>query len=223
MQSIWTETVQLPRFEPLQQDLKTDVLIIGGGIAGLLCAYLLEKAGVAYALVEAERICGGITKDTTAKITVQHGLIYDKLIRTFGLEKAKLYLHANRAALEQYRSLCQNIECDVQERSSAVYSLHDRRKIEQELNALQKIGFTAEFAAELPLPFPVAGAVCFAGQAQFHPLKFLAAIAENLHIFEETRVLELVPGGAVTEHGTIRAEKIIVATHFPFLNKHGSY
>ena len=223
MQSVWTKTAQLPRFESLKQDMKTDVLVIGGGIAGLLCAYLLKQAGVAYTLVEAERICGGITKDTTAKITMQHGLIYDKLVRKFGVEKARMYLHVNQQALEKYRSLSESIDCDFQERRSVVYSLDSRQRIEKELEALQKVGYSARFSTELPLPFPVAGAVCFEGQAQFHPLKFLSAIAENLCIFENTRVLELMPGAAVTEHGTIKAEKIIVATHFPLLNKHGSY
>jgi len=223
MSSIWSETVQLPGFEPLKQDLKTDVLVIGGGIAGLLCAYMLEQTGVPYVLVEAARICGGITKDTTAKITAQHGLIYDKLIREFGVEKAAMYLRANQKALEQYRSMCQTIDCDFQEKAAFVYALDDRAKIETELEALQKIGSSAKFTDELPLPFSVAGAVGFERQAQFHPLKFLSAIARGLHIYENTRVLELKPGEAITEHGTIRAEHMIVSTHFPFLNKHGSY
>ena len=223
MQSLWTKTARLPKFDSLNGDRKTDVLVIGGGITGLLCAYLLKRSGVEYILVEAGRIGGGITKDTTAKITVQHGLVYDKLVREFGLEKAKMYLDANRKALEQYRTLSKTIDCDFQERSSAVYSLSDRRKIENELSALQKIGYPARFAAELPLPFPVAGAVYLEGQAQFHPLKFLSAISNQLRIFENTRVVELMPGTAVTQHGTVRAEKIIVATHFPFLNKHGSF
>ena len=221
--SVWSKTAQLPQFAPLNQDKKTDVLIIGGGIAGLLCAFHLQQAGVSYALVETNRICGGITKDTTAKITTQHGLIYDKLLRQFGLEKAQMYLKANQDALERYRSLCGRIDCDFEEKNSVVYSPHDRQKIENELNALQKIGYSARFTTELPLPFPIAGAVCFEKQAQFHPLKFLSAIAQGLHIFENTRVLELRPGEAVTEQGIIKPDKIIVATHFPFLNKHGSY
>lgn len=223
MHSIWTESAQLPKFESLKQDTKTDVLIIGGGIAGLLCAYMLNQAGVTCTLVEAERICGGITQNTTAKITVQHGLIYDRLIGEFGLEKAQMYLHINQTALEKYYSLCQNIDCDFQVRSNVVYSLDNRKKIEKELEALQKIGATAKFASELPLPFTIAGAVCLEGQAQFHPLKFLSAIAQGLNIFENTRVLEIAPGAAITEHGIIKADKIIVATHFPFINRHGSY
>ena len=219
MDSIWTTTAELPRFAPLQQDSKTDVLIIGGGIAGLLCAYLLGRAGVSYTLVEAGRICSGITKNTTAKVTAQHGLLYHKLVQTFGIEKAQLYLSANQTALEQYRSLCQIIPCDWQEKSAVVYSLHDRNKFEQEVEALQTIGFSAKFSPVLPLPFSVAGAVCFENQAQFHPLQFLSAIASGIHAFEHTRVLELRPDAVVTEHGKIKAEKIIVATHFPFLNK----
>ena len=223
MDSVWTQTVTLPSFEPLQSDLKTDILIIGGGIAGLLCAFQLSQADADYALVETDRICGGITKNTTAKITSQHGLIYDKLIHTFGAEKARLYLEANQKALEQYRILCQNLDCGFEEKDSFAYSLNSRREIEKELTALDQIGFRGEFVSELPLPFPVAGAVRFPEQAQFHPLKFAAAVSKNLRIFEHTKVLELMPGKAVTSGGTISAEKIIIATHFPILNKHGGY
>ena len=198
MDSIWTQTAKLPSFAPLRSDLRTDVLIIGGGLAGLLCACRLARAGVDYALVEANRICGGITRNTTAKITAQHGLIYDRLIREFGAEKARLYLEANQAALEAYRILCQGIDCDFQEEDAFVYARQDRRKLDRELAALDRLCFPAEFTAETPLPFPVAGAVKFPRQARFHPLKFAAAIAKDLRIFEHTKVRELAPGKAVT-------------------------
>ncbi|WP_251318757.1 FAD-dependent oxidoreductase [Flintibacter muris] len=223
MDSIWTQTAQLPRFPPLQSDLKSDVLIIGGGMAGLLCAYQLSQAGVDYALVEADRICGGTTKNTTAKITAQHGLIYHKLIREFGVGRARLYLEANQAALEQYRRLCANIDCDFEEKDAFVYSITSRKKLDQELSALERLGFASEYVETPPLPFHVAGAVKFKRQAQFHPLKFISAIAKDLRIYEHTKVLELGPGKAVTNGGTVSAEKIIVTTHFPLLNKHGGY
>ncbi len=223
MDSIWTKTTQLPQFEPLRSDLNTDILIIGGGMAGLLCAYKLAQTGVDYTLVEAGRICGGITKNTTAKITSQHGLIYDKLIREFGVERARLYLEANQKALEEYRTLCKSIDCEFQDKDAFVYSLDSRKKLDQELKALDKLGFGAEFVTDIPLPFPTAGAVKFPRQAQFHPLNFIAAITKGLRLFEHTKVLELGPGRAVTNGGTISAGKIIVATHFPILNKHGGY
>lgn len=223
MESLWEQTWEQPDFPSQHGDMSTDVLIIGGGMAGILCAYQLHCAGVPYVLVEAESICSGITKNTTAKITSQHGLIYDKLISKFGVQRAKQYLAANQAAIQTYRQLCRNMDCDFEEKAAYVYALDDRRKIERELNALEKLGFSAEFVDKLPLPFPVAGAVRFPNQAQFHPLKFISFLAKDLHIYEHTQVRELMGTTAVTNHGRICAKKIIVTTHFPFLNKHGSY
>lgn len=223
MTSIWTQAALLPRFAPLSGDCRTDVLIIGGGLAGILCAKHLQDAGIDYLLVEAERIGGGITKNTTAKITAQHGLIYHKLTKKFGAEKAGAYLKANLDALEKYRRLCRNINCDFQSQDSFVYSLNDRKKLENELSALKMLLSPAEFVETPLLPFQTAGAIKFPDQAQFHPLKFLSAIAVDLKIHENTKVLELSPHTARTDHGTVSAGKIIVATHFPILNKHGSY
>ena len=105
MKSVWEQTGEHRDFAPLKGDISTDVLIIGGGMAGILCAYLLHGAGVPYVLTEAETVCGGITKNTTAKITIQHGLIYDKLLRRFGIDRARQYLCAQKAALQKYREL----------------------------------------------------------------------------------------------------------------------
>lgn len=223
MKSVWSDTVKLPSREPLKGDLRTEVLIIGGGMAGIMCAFMLGQADVPYALVEADTICGGITKNTTAKITSQHGLIYDSLLRRFGAEYTKMYLDANEAALKEYRRLCDEIDCDFEEKDSVVYSLDNRRKIEKEVAALHRIGYQAKFLEKLPLPFPVAGAVRFPRQAQFNPLKFVKAVAEDLNIYEHTKVLEFTERGAVTDRGVIKADKTIVTTHFPFINKHGSY
>ena len=223
MNSIWPQAAQLPPFPPLRSDLKTDVLIIGGGMAGLLCAYKLSQAGVDCALVEANRIGSGVTRNTTAKITAQHGLIYASLIQRLGIQRTKLYLSANQAALAEYRALCRDIDCGFEERDAFVYSVNSGKRLEQELSALDRLGFAAEFVESLPLPFPTAGAVKFPRQAQFHPLKFIAAIAKGLRIFEHTKVLELGPGWASTGGGRISADRIIVATHFPLLNKHGGY
>jgi len=223
MGSLWSETSELPSFGRLNNEIHTDVLIIGGGMAGILCASMLKQAGVDYVLAEADTICSGITKNTTAKVTSEHGLIYDKLIREFGVERARMYLEANEAALEKYRELCREIYCDFETKDAFVYSLSNEFKIEKELEALGKIGFPAEFADRLPLPFPVAGAVKFKNQAQFHPLKFVSDAAQGLNIYEHTAVRELTKHMALTDYGTITADKIIVATHFPFINKHGSY
>ncbi|MBE6531457.1 MAG: FAD-dependent oxidoreductase [Ruminococcaceae bacterium] len=213
----------IPKFERLSGDKKTEVLIIGGGMAGLLCAYWLEKAGVDYMLCEADRICSGITKNTTAKISSQHGLIYAKLVREFGVDKAKLYLEANEEAVREYRRICENIDCGFENKDSFVYSRNSLREIENELAAIAKLGYRAEFCDSLSLPFKVEGAVKFHNQAQFDPLKFVANISRGLNIFEHTKIKELIGNTAITDRGKIEAEKIIVTTHFPFINKHGCY
>ena len=223
MYSLWSETVTFPSFEALNKNIKTDVMIIGGGITGILIAHYLQQAGVNYILVEADTICGGITKNTTAKITSQHGLIYHKIAKKYGIDAAGLYLEANEAALWEYRKLAKEFLCDFVNETNYVYTLTRPDKLEQELDTLKKLRFPAEFAESFPLPFPTAGAVAFPNQAKFHPLKFLSELAKPLHIYEHTKVQELVDTLAVTNHGKIQADKIIVTTHFPFLNKHGSY
>lgn len=221
--SIWGETAELPDFPQLKADIKTEVLIIGGGMAGVLCAYMLEREGVDYVLVEADTLCSGITKNTTAKITSQHGLIYNKLAGRYGIENAALYLRANQEAVEKYAELCKDMDCDFERKDAFVYSLDNPRAIADELDTLRELKVSAGFLQELLLPFPIAGAIRFENQAQFHPLKFVRAIAKQLNIYEHTVVRELVGCRARTDYGTINADKIIVATHFPFLNKHGSY
>ncbi len=223
MQSIWSKTSVMPSFEPLRGDRRTQVLIIGGGIGGLLCAYHLQQAGVDCLLVEAKEICSGVTENTTAKITSQHGLCYHRIAKRYGMEAAGLYLEANEQAVAKYRRLCKSIDCGYEERNNYVYTLRDRRDMERELTVLHRLGFSGEFREELPLPMETAGAVGFARQGQFHPLQFLGELAKDLPIHEHTKVRELLPKEAITEHGRVTAEKIIIATHFPMLNKHGLY
>lgn len=221
--SLWSDKTILPEFDPVTHDMKTDVLIIGGGICGLLCAYKLHNAGVNYILVEGNRIASGTTMNTTAKITVQHGIIYSKLLAGFGAEKAQIYLAANQQALLEYQKLCEKNDCDFQTKDAFTYSLTNRAKIESEVAAVNKLGLDADFVENTELPFDIKGAVRFKNQAQFNPLKFISAIVPDLNIYENTFIREITPYSVKTEHGRIRAHKIIVATHFPFINKHGSY
>lgn len=223
MRSLWNETVTRPAFPTLESDTETDVLIIGGGIAGILTAYFLQQNDVPYILVEKDRICGGTTGNTTAKITFQHGLCYHKMLRSSGLERADMYLQANRMAFGKYAALCREIDCGYEIKNNYVYATDDRQKLEDEISALSKIGYNAVFAKDLPLPINTVGAVCFEDQAQFHPLRFLYAIAKGLNIYEHTFVREMEGTTAVTDRARISAGKVIVTTHFPMINKHGSY
>lgn len=222
MKSIWVKT-ELPHFSPLLGDVKADVLVIGGGMAGLLCAQQLREYGVAVILVEAGRICGGVTANTTAKITAHHGLIYHKLLKKLGPERARLYLEANEDAVARYYRLCKEIPCHFESQANFVYSLDDRQALEAEIHALHRLGCAVSLKDDLPLPFRTAGAVKMKRQAQFHPLEFAAHIAKEVPIYENSPVRELQGSTAITDQGSITAEAIVVATHFPMFNRHGSY
>jgi glycine/D-amino acid oxidase-like deaminating enzyme len=206
----------------LSEEISTDVLVIGGGLAGLLTAWELNQRGVDVVLVEKDRICAATTAHTTAKITAQHGLCYHKLIRSLGTEGAGLYYQANAEAADRLKALCRRFGTPMEEKTNYVYS-SSRQKLGAEVDAFQKLGIGAIFDETPPLPLSTAGAVGIPGQAQFHPLKLAEHLVKDLPVYEHSRVTELIRTTAKTEHGRIRAEKIVIATHFPFLNKHGSY
>ncbi len=223
MKSLWKSYNETKNFDTLKGDLKTDVLIIGGGLAGILTAYMLNKQGIDYALIEAGKVFNGVSGNTTAKITAQHGLIYNKLIKQFGIEKSKLYLEANLNAIDKFSQLCQNIDCDFVIENSYVYSLNNRQKLEEEMVALESLKYKAEFLNHIALSLPIVGAIKFENQAQFNPVKFINEISKKLNIYENTRAISYNGNEIVTNNGKIKAKKIIVTTHFPFINKHGSY
>lgn len=227
MESIWSKTADIPPHSPLPGDISADAAVIGGGMAGILTAYFLEQRGVETVVLEADRIGSGQTKNTTAKITSQHDLIYHRLARDFGEEKAKQYADTNEQAVAEYRRIImkKNIDCEFETRPAFLYStrLEDVAELEMEALAAQKLGLRADYVEKTSLPFPVAGAVRFQSQAQFHPLKFLRAVAKDLTVFEQTRATDVKENDILTERGTVHAKHIVFATHFPFLNMPGYY
>lgn len=223
MNSLWSATVQKGRFPTLEGDKKADIVIVGGGLAGVMCLKELTDRGAHCILLEAKTIGSGVTGNTTAKITFQHGLVYDRLISKYGTEKAYMYLDANRKALEKIKKMSQSFPCDLEEKDAYIYSETDREKIEKETKAYLKLGVNAEFCTDIPLPVSCVGAVKIPSQAQFHPLKFMHGVSENLRIYENSKVTEFLPHKVVCEKGSVSAEKIIVATHFPIINKHGAF
>jgi len=227
-QSIWQET-QLPHFRPLSGNISTNTVIVGGGLAGLLCAYLLRQKGVEdITLIDAGGICSGVTANTTAKITSQHGLIYAKLIEGLGENRAAQYLAANENAIRLYREIIarEGIECDFTPCSAWVYTTDERHlsKIEDELEAVRRLGFKAVFEDQSELPFPIKGAIGFPDQAHFHPLKFAAGICECLtrsgcKIHTQTKAAGTHGDIVHTDRGDIRAEHIVSCSHYPFIDK----
>ena len=225
MQSIWNESCKFRKRDVLNKDIKTDTLIIGAGMAGILTGYMLKQNGIDVVLIDAAKMASGNTKNTTAKITSQHDLIYDKLISEFGEEKARQYAKANELAIKKYKEIIKErkIDCDFEENPAYVYSLNEIDSIKKEVDAANKVGIYAEFVENTNLPFKVKGAIKFNNQAQFNPLKFLKDISKDLIIYENTRALEIKENLVITNRGHITANNIVVATHYPIMNAPGYY
>jgi glycine/D-amino acid oxidase-like deaminating enzyme/nitrite reductase/ring-hydroxylating ferredoxin subunit len=229
--SLWLATTPTTAFPALQGSVMVDVAVVGAGIAGLTAATLLKQAGKTVAVIEAKRIVESVTGHTTAKVTSQHNLIYDYLISHFGEDKARAYAEANQAAIEQIASFIteKKIACDFIRTPAYTYteSSDDVERIEAEVTAALKIGLPAAFTDRTPLPFPIKAAIRFDDQAQFHPRKYLLALAQDIpgvgsHIFEETRVLDISEGEPcqiTTDRGTLTARDVIIASHFPIHDK----
>ena len=197
-------------------------------MAGILTACLLKKSGISVVVLEADRIAGGQTKNTTAKITSQHGLTYHKLLRRYGERRARLYARAHEAAILEYETMIRenNIDCHFERLPAYLYSVNPDRKdiLLQEAEAAAWLGLPARFQETVDLPMKTAGAVCFERQAQFHPLEFIREISKNLVIYEQTRVLSVEGKTIWTGNGAkVTAEHIIFAAHYPFVNVPGFY
>ena len=225
MESIWKKTVEIEERPSLAGDIETDVLVIGAGMAGILTGYMLMEAGREVTVIEAETIGSGQTGNTTAKITSQHNLIYDRLIQTVGKEAAREYASANEAAIREYRRIIEKerISCDFRTCDAYLYSRREEERIRKEVEAANMLGLKAEFTKDTELPFPVEGAIRFQEQATFHPLKFLKAVAGRLTVFGHTKALEVEEHKVRTTGGMIKAKEIVFACHFPFLNVPGYY
>lgn len=234
-ESLWEATTPGTDYSSLTDDLSVDVAVVGAGITGLTAAIRLAEAGRSVVVLEADRIVKGTTGKTTAKITSQHGLIYDYLRHTFGREKAYQYAQANETAIEEIaeRVETEDIDCDFERTAAYTYTTSDDEvsEIEDEVEAASSLGLPASFTETTDLPFEVAGAVCFDDQAQFHPRKYLLAIAEAIeadgnHIFEETLVTDVDPGSPCrvsTTEGEVLADDVVVASHFPVFDRAGYF
>ncbi|MBQ3076468.1 MAG: FAD-dependent oxidoreductase [Clostridia bacterium] len=222
--SLWSR-VELPSRPRLDRSIEADVAVIGAGMCGLLIAHALTRRHRRVVVLEARRMAGGQTSGTTAKITAQHGLIYQRLVRQLGREKAQQYASIQQQAVLDYARLIRelDIDCNFEIRRSGVYVTEDAVRLRREAEAAASLGFSVSLVEHPPLPFATAGAVCFEEQAQFHPLKFLHRLSEGLEIYEHSRVEQVEDERLVVGPHTVTAKTIVFACHYPFVNIPGYY
>jgi glycine/D-amino acid oxidase-like deaminating enzyme/nitrite reductase/ring-hydroxylating ferredoxin subunit len=236
-EAYWLGSAELPSFPTLQEDIHTEVAIIGGGMTGITSAYLLAKEGKKVVLLEAGRILTGTTGHTTAKVTAQHGIVYDELLNHFGKEQTQLYYQANDEALQFIRTLVneQKIDCDFSDQDAYIYtnSQQEMQKLIKEYDAYEKLDIKGrEYKTSIPLPVDHKAAIVMKNQAQFHPLKYLKHLVEEFtkmggQIYENTTAVDIEEGNepiVTTRDGhKVSCQHMIVSSHYPFYDIKGFY
>lgn len=231
LRSYWLDSSPETAYPQVPSTVRVDVAVVGGGIAGLCTAYELTRRGKTVAVLEAHRIASSVTGYTTAKITSLHTTIYSELVSSVGEDKARLYGESQQAGLERIASLVDTlgIDCDFERRAAYTYVRDESevQSIREEAETAARLGLPASFVTETDLPFPVAGAVRFDNQAQFHPRTYLLALAEQIvgdgsYVFEHSRMTDLEEGQpcrVVCESGEVVADDVVIATHYPVLDR----
>jgi glycine/D-amino acid oxidase-like deaminating enzyme/nitrite reductase/ring-hydroxylating ferredoxin subunit len=234
--SIWVATTGQTAYPALDREIHVDVAVLGGGMAGLMAALLLKRDGKRVAVLEAGRVAAGVTAYTTAKVSSLHGVIYQDVESSFGADGARAYGQANERGLELIGSLVEElgIDCDWRRKPSYTYAEDEQgnQQVQDEVQAALRAGLKASYTTETDLPWDVTGAIRVEDQAEFHPRKFLLAIAEQIpgdgsHVFESTQATGVKEGDPMrveTDVGrTVIADHVVCATHFPFLDRGGYF
>jgi glycine/D-amino acid oxidase-like deaminating enzyme/nitrite reductase/ring-hydroxylating ferredoxin subunit len=230
--SLWLDTVERAPRPALVQDVHADVCVVGAGITGLSAALELARGGRSVVVLEGRFVGAGASGYNTAKLSSLHGLTYAKLERSLGEDAARSYGQANQRGLERAFELADElgVDCDLRRKPNLTYSESpdDREQLEAEVGAARRAGLPASLVEDTDLPFPIAAAVRFADQAEFHPVKFLHGLvggleASGARIYEGT-FAEGVDAGSPcrvrTDGGrVVTASSVVVATHLPFLDR----
>ena len=246
MSSYWIQsTKNLKLNEKITNNYETDVCIIGAGLAGLSTGYYLAKEGINVIILDKDNIGQKVSGNTTAKITLQHNLIYDYLIKSFGTDFAMKYFKSNKEAISNIKKIIddENIECDFEYQDNYVYTINqdDITKIHNEIKAINSLNnilnsnekdIFADFVTSCNLPFKICGAIKVKDQAQFHPLKYMFGLSKAIKnkggiIFTNSLVTDVKQKDGVyttyTDKHFIKSKYIVIASHFPFKDFPGFY
>ncbi len=226
--SYWMETTSSTSYPALPPDVHVDVAVLGGGIAGITAAALLKQQGLKVAVVEADRIASRISGHTTAHISAgSTSNYYRGIAGKFGMDEARLCARSATESIDKIEELVRTheIDCDLSRADEFLYGATGgaRDGLREEAALEARLGLPVSFQDDAPLPFPTFGALRYREQAEFHPRKYLLALAATVpgdgsHICEMTRAHSIDEGRPCevrTDKGVLTANDVIVATGSP--------
>ncbi len=219
----------LPQFSPLDRDIRVNVCIVGAGIAGMTCAYLLARTGRSVVVIDDGPIAGGETGRTTAHLTAALDDRYYEIEKLHGKDGARIAAESHSAAIDRVENIAslEEIDCDFERLDGYLFLGGDSKKkaLDREHQSTRGAGLDTEMVDKIPgVPFESGPALKFPRQAQFHPLKYLngltrAILRDGGKIYCGTHADKIVdgePAEVTTADGhVITADSIIVATNTP--------
>ncbi|MBP3378974.1 MAG: FAD-dependent oxidoreductase [Clostridia bacterium] len=213
MHEIWS--LSREAYPQVGGNIKCGVAVVGGGLTGVILAYLLSKRGMDVALFEANKIASGKSGRSTAKVTVAHGYKYAELHSNLSADVARKYAAANMDGLRFFRDHLGEREKKIM----LLYSLYGQRRLMKEYSAMRECGIPCQWmdAAEVPLPFKTEGAIKLTDQYAIDPVRF----ADSLCRLGRFKVYENSPAEVVDSHllvcggHTITADCVAICTNYP--------
>ena len=229
--SIWLRDIARSEQDSAAVPSRSDVVVVGAGLAGLLTAWLCAHSGLSVVVIEAGGAARRTTGHSTAKLTALHGLTYAELINGKGIEVASAYAAGNMVALDRFRQLIGElgIDCDLTEAEAFTCAATDAGigVIEREAEAAARSGLPVDLVSSTELGELVKRAVRLPAQAHFDPYAFCNGLVgrlrtHNVTVLEDRRVSEVtetadecVVAGADFR---IHCDAAVLTTHLPIVD-----
>jgi len=223
-------TANTPSQPQLRENIRTDVCIIGAGIAGMTTAYLLANEGRSVVVLDDGAIGGGMTGRTTAHLTNAFDDRYVVMEKLHGADGSWLIAQSHTAAIDKVEKISreERIECGFERLDGFLFVPPNEsiKILEDELEASHRAGLTnVEMVQRAPIEsFDTGPALRFPRQAQFHPLDYLTGLTRALtrdggRLFNATHATNITGGSPArveTEMGpVVTCDDIVVATNSP--------
>ncbi|MFW5705618.1 MAG: NAD(P)/FAD-dependent oxidoreductase, partial [Bacteroidota bacterium] len=198
--SIWNSFADFTDYPKLQQDIDTDVAVIGGGITGISVAHLLARKGMRVAVLESLKVGGGTSSHSTGNLyfTIDQNLGH--LHEKYDRETIREVIASRSAALNLMEKLVKehSLDCDFKRQPWFLYSANQKNKdrIDAEYEYARQADIPVQKASPSDFPLKVESGIMVPGQAQVNPLRYVQELARVLdtdrcQIYEHTRVKQI--------------------------------